>query len=359
AGPPAAALPETTAPMAAKPSAAPLNNPRATQMSASAVPSTLDSPAGAGGEKNGPPSASAAAAARASSSPSFATTVDEINGAAVIADGAQREEPRRASADVAGRRIGPPTLMSPAVVAPAPGESTPLAPENAVIDVGAPAHAFVPHGSGAPAGFGGLGAPSAMLNPGAGHGAGGAGQGRTSSTTFLLLVVGGIVAAVALLAVAVVLVIVVTRRRAADAADERAGRAPSGAVAPGAPGARGGAGAGGGSTARMGGKKARLAVTSAGALDPEAVRAATTSALPHIDACFAATELEAPNHESAAYDLDVAPSGEVKRAEPATPSGRSSKLDACVVELLRSIRLPKSAKASTVTLTFSAPIETP
>jgi hypothetical protein len=164
----------------------------------------------------------------------------------------------------------------------------------------------------------------------------------------MLLIVGGVVAAVALLAIAVVGVVFVTRRRAAEAAESRGSRAPIVTPAPQETG-RG--------PIRMGGSKARLAVTSAGSLDPEAVRAATTSALPRIDACFAATELEPPNHESAAYDLDVAPTGEVRRAEPATPVGRSTKLDACVVERLRALRMPRSAKPSTVKLTFSAPLD--
>jgi hypothetical protein len=311
-------------------------------MSASAVPSTLDSPSPAA-----PPAAGPDVVPASKTAPQVAA--DEINGAVVIADATQRDDTPRDVSELTARRVGPATLMSPAVQPPSPGDAAPLAPENAVIDVGAPAHAYVPHGGGAAPAFGAPPGSPAMMHHGVGAPpAGGAPQRRTTSTTFLVLVVGGVVAAVALLAAAVVVVLFITRRRAAEAAESRGGRAPSGELAP--PSAE---------PQRMAGTKARLAVTSAGALDPEAVRAALTTTLPRIDACFAATELDPPNHESAAYDLDVAPTGEVKRAEPATSTGssRSAKLDACVVERLRSARMPKSAKPSTVRLTFSAPIE--
>jgi hypothetical protein len=172
------------------------------------------------------------------------------------------------------------------------------------------------------------------------------------STTFLALVVGGVVAAVALLAVAVLALVLFTRarNRAADAEEARSTRGPSITVTPAPPEPPR-------LPSRMGGTKARVSVTSAGALDPEAVRVAVTGALPRLDACFAATELDPPAHETSSFDLDVAPNGEVRRAEP-TPSGpRSLKLDACIVQNLRSVRMPKAAKTSTVKLAFFAPIE--
>jgi hypothetical protein len=140
------------------------------------------------------------------------------------------------------------------------------------------------------------------------------------------------------------------RRKAEAAESARAPRGPSATVAPPAQeGPR--------APARFGGAKARLAVTSGGALDPEAVRAALAGALPKVDACFAAAELEPPNHESAPYDLDVQPTGEVKKVELVAAANRAPKLDACVVQALRVVRLPKAARASVVKLTFSAPLD--
>lgn len=356
--------------MTAQPSTAPVAR-AATQMSASAVPSTLESPqepdqADAAGAPI-PPTVDGALdkAARPRS-------VDEIHGAVLKHDVTQRDDTARVAAErdaglarVAAerdagialgagvpptqdpsRRGAPATLMSPAVAHPGDLPPSPsLAPEDAVIDVGAPAHAFMPHGSASPPHAGGPG----MMHPGAHALGGGAPVRRATSTTFLVMVVVGGVAGVILLAGIVVGLFYLGERRKAEAA-ERVLRAASVTAAPGtAEGPRG--------PARFGGTKARLAVTSGGAMDPEAVRAALAGALPRIDGCFAATELEPPNHESAAYDLDVLASGEVKRAEVATPGNRAAKLDACVIQNLRGVRLPKSARASTVKLTFSAPLD--
>ena len=336
-----------TAPLGVSP---PANARPATQMSASAVPSTLESP----NDPAAPPAAAGEGAPVALVANANALALDEIKATnlgdldvTTRDDGARDAALAAAGAVEPPRRVGPATLMSPAVIAPRPGESTPpLAPENAVIDVGAPAHAFVPQGSKAPPGFG----PHGMMHHGAGPGGGSAPPGRSPSTTFLVLVVGGVVAAVALLAIAVIAVVFVMRRRAVAADGPRGSRSPSGEVAPGSretprlpP--------------RMGGPRARVSVTSAGALDGEAVRVAVNTALPRVDLCFAATELDPPTHELATYELDVAPSGEVRRAEPTTPGPRSLKLDACVVQNLRSVRMPRSAKSSAVKLSFFAPID--
>ncbi len=317
---------------------APVNAPRpATQMSASAVPSTLESPQEPQRD---------ALAAKLTAPTDDAAALDEIHGAALLRGDAVRADasvpPELEATAPASRHGGPATMMSPAVAAPLPGASTPpLAPENAVVDVGAPAHAFVPYGSGAQPGFGG-GAQGMMHH--------GGGAGRSTSTTFLVLVIGGIVAALAVLAIGIAGFFLFTSRRAADLDDPRGSRRPGGAVAPGSPEPPR-------LPPRMGGTRARVSVTSSGLLDPNAARAAIEGAMPHLEVCFAATELDPPNHESASYEVDVAPSGEVRRAEPAGPGARSAKLDACMVQSLRSVRMPRSSKPSAVRLTFFAPIE--
>lgn len=168
------------------------------------------------------------------------------------------------------------------------------------------------------------------------------------STTLLVMIVLGVVAGVVLLSAVLGGLYYVTEKRRAE--QERLLHTPS-AAAPAA------TGEGSRGPARFGGGKARLGVTTTGTLDSEAIRVALAGAVPRIDACFSAAELEPPNHESAAYDLDVQPTGDVKRADVATTANRAPKLDACVLSSLRGVRLPKSAKASTVKLTFSAPLD--
>jgi hypothetical protein len=310
-------------------------------MSASAVPSTLESPQEAGATDGAPPAPAIEDGATDTDKAPPAFADDEINGAVLA-----REVSVPPPAQEPSRRGGPATLMSPAVahagdVPPSP----PLAPENAVVDVGAPAHAFIPAGH--------AGSPPYAGGPVMPHGAHGGMAGdaarprRGTSTTFLVMVVVGVVGAVVVLAGIVIGLFYVAERRKAEA--ERLQRAGVVAPATAAEAPRG--------PLRFGGPKARLGVITTGTLDPEAIRSALATALPRIDACFAAAELEPPNHESAAYDLDVQPNGDVKRAEAATTVNRASKLDACVLSSLRAVRLPKSARASTVKLTFSAPLD--
>jgi len=106
----------------------------------------------------------------------------------------------------------------------------------------------------------------------------------------------------------------------------------------------------------MGGSKARLTGLVARSLDLQKARNAVAAGAPRIDACFAAAELVPPNHETAGYDLDVAASGEVTRADPTTQIGRCAQLDACMAQSLRALRMPRSPTGSTVKLTFTAKI---
>jgi hypothetical protein len=297
-------------------------------MSPSAVPATLDSPQ--------QPSAV--------NPPVPAGSPDEIRADAIGAGDTTRDDAARnaALADAGGsspsvRRIGPATMMSPAVAAPLPGTSSPpLAPEQAVVDVGAPAHAYVPYGNAA-AGMGGAGMAQ-HAGPGAG-----AGHRRGLSTTALVLIIVGVVAGVGVVTVAAG-AFFFFGRAAERRAEQPLGSPRSRSGVPDQP-------------ELMGGPRARtVAATTSGGLDPEAVRTVVTAALPRLDVCFAATELEPPNHEVATYDLDVAASGEVRRAEPSQGLTRTPKLDACIVQGLRSLRMPKASKACTVKLTFTAPL---
>ena len=106
----------------------------------------------------------------------------------------------------------------------------------------------------------------------------------------------------------------------------------------------------------QGGTKARLIAVSATPLDSEGVRGAVASATTRIDSCFVGTELEPPNHETAAYDLDVTAAGVVTRADAPEKTNRCAKLDACMTQTLRSVRMPKSPSGGPVRLTFAARI---
>jgi hypothetical protein len=337
---------------AAAPAPAPAPAARAaTQISASAVPSTLDSPTD--GASIPPNSTSRVGRPTDADGAVPPRTVDEIDGAVLARAGASSppaspRPPPMAAADPT-RRGAPATLMSPAVpqagdVPPAP----PLAPENAVVDVGAPAHAFMPHGNASPSPYGGARGGLGTADP-RGRGGSGTSPGRRAmTTTLLVLIVLGVLAGVVLLSAVLGGLYYVAEKRKAEREQLLHTPTPAAPAVTGE-GARG--------PARFGGGKARLGVTTTGTLDPEAIRVALAGAIPRIDACFTAAELEPPNHESATYDLDVQPNGDVKRADVATTPNRAPKLDACVLSSLRGVHLPKSAKASTVKLTFSAPLD--
>lgn len=417
--------PHSTVPLAVQPAVG-----RATQMSASAVPSTLESP-------KDPMLVRAEAETRIERplDTALPLTLDREGYGATLPDDAARdaairEATRLADAQAAAmsgtasdepsRRYGPATLMSPTPGANG-GDGAATAArdtsEDAVVDAILPAAAFLPaRGSGDRSGLGndspapnsadGGGALAHWGTPGAHAGAfeardprqgapairpgpGGslappgydprAGAPRGSSTPLIIMVVVGVVVLVGALAVVAGGALLLRSRAAAAARATKAaqGAAPtetSNLPAPGA--APGGAAspsttttAAPGETAPraqqrptsatsrvMGGTKARLSALTAGSLDLEGARAAIGTALPRIDACFANSELEPPNHESAAYDLEVAPSGAVTRADPATQTGRAAKLDTCVGAALRSARMPKSAGGSRVKLVLSARI---
>lgn len=231
--------PDATAqPVAVQPITAPMNA-RATQMSASVVPSTLESPhdaAAAGGgatERSGSPFVS-----------------EEISGMLLAQEPAARERPAQehgahAPAETS-RRVAPATLASPLVpMPPADGASAALPPLPAVIDVGAPAHAFVAKSSHAPPPAPYPAPAPAQAHPhahafGHGHAHGGApaapGRSPTSPMT-ILVVVGAVVAALAVAVVVLAFGFLAARRahstatppaRPAAAADDPAQPRPAG-----------------------------------------------------------------------------------------------------------------------------------
>lgn len=205
-----AAVPDTTVPMATKPgpgaqpATAPMNA-RATQMSAAVGPGA-------------PPPQSAAAP--------FVS--EEISGVLIAQESTQREQAAREAAlreaaaaaarQAPPRRIGASTLESRLVPLPATaedGSSAPLPPLPAVIDVGAPAHAFVAKSAHAPPpmpyGPGTSMAPHGYPHGGHAHAhgptpAGPPGARASASTSTMALVVVGVV--VGLLAIAAVVLAV-------------------------------------------------------------------------------------------------------------------------------------------------------
>jgi hypothetical protein len=98
-------------------------------------------------------------------------------------------------------RVAPPTMISNVGPSSAPGKVGAIAPEDAVVDVGAPAYAYVARPGGPPPGYGppagspppGYGAPLAMMH----HGAPGHAQPPQhpsgASTRTMVLLVGGLI----------------------------------------------------------------------------------------------------------------------------------------------------------------------
>jgi hypothetical protein len=391
--------PVTTVPLAAQPM-----QRAVTQMSASAVPSTLESPKEALVLR-----AQVETRIEHGAQSLLTATVDDLNGttlpddtardaaireAAKLADARSAANQAAASAQPSSPRRGPPTMMSPSIGAsglpPPPGS----AQESAVVDAVLPAAAFLPMetldmgvprtpsvteptyapiAAGAQAHWGIPGA-----HPGAfeardgwqpqpiGHAGPGVGTlpqpglrtdpraalsppRRASTTLIVLCVVGAVVLLGVVVAVAGGAYLFKQRKVAAKAAQGGAA-SPESASSPGAPTAVAP------SDARMAGAKARISTLSAGTLDGEAVRTAITAVLPRIDLCYAASELEPPNHETAAYDLDVAAAGAVTRVEPASTASRAPKLDACVGNALRTAKMPRSSAGTKVKLTLASRI---
>lgn len=374
-----------TVPLLAQAPAAP-HHGRATQMSASAVPSTLESPK----------DQRAVRSEAEQVEPVVSSTIDLVNGTKVRDDAAIREAQRgealhdatpRASEDEQSeaRHGGSRTLMSPIAGGPAASSEPKEPPEVELAHFAAGSPAFSPpYGSAGGAAFGpetsppppyggGLGGPPAWApgpppfngsdprhatggappNHAVARGAGQSAAPRSNTTMIALIVVGVVLFLVALGAAGSTIAVVLSRRAAhaarAGASGERVTAVPPGpAAAPAPPGAPVGR--------AMGATSARLSGLTARSLDKEAVRAAVAAVMPRVDGCFAATELEPPNHESVVYDLDVAASGVVTRAEPSSQTARCAKLDVCLSAALRAARMPRSPGGSPVKLSFAARI---
>lgn len=392
--------PVTTVPLAAQP----LQN-AVTQISASAVPSTLESPKDALVLR-----ARAGTRMDRGGESTLTATIDDINGT-TFPDDTARDAAIRGAMKLSGSRSaanqaaasarpssphhGPRTMISPNLGAsglpPPPGS----AQESAVADAILPAAAFLPMETldmgvarppsataptyapiaaaaqaqwGAPGAhpvafeardgwqaqpIGHAGPPMGSLAPpGIGTDARAAAPPTRRSSTMLIVlcVVGALVLLGVVVAVAGGAYLFKQRKVAAKAAQVAA----SGDDTPASPST---AAAAAPTDARlMAGTKARISTLSAGTLDGEAVRTSITTVLPRIDLCYAVSELEPPNHETAAYDLDVAASGTVTRAEPSSAASRAPKLDACVATALRTAKMPRSGAGTKIKLTLTSRI---
>ncbi len=382
------------------PYAAPMRHP-ATQMSPSAVPSTLESP------KNDPLIIDLGAARQLASRldvtlPSNLGSDDPSNGSTLRDDAARdaaiREAVGAADAAIASgaaaastpsaRRQAPATQMSPVK---APGQSAPPGPpatENAVVDAVLPAAAFLPPpptatmdmspGYGEAIQHAGWGPPGAHAGAFDGRDRWGGGQSPMTSLapaaaappptsrTLIALIVGGVV--VLVLGIGIIgagIYFFSARARAVKTRVEPTlgGGAPQTAsptASPSPPTTEGSPKAlprVNDGPRNQGGTKAKISELTASGVDVNASRNAITAALPKIDSCFVASETEPPNHENAAYDLDSAPNGVVTRVEPGGAGAHAPRLDACVVSVLRTVRLPKSAGAGKVKVTLTAPVK--
>lgn len=219
-----ATVPDTTVPMATKPApdpgaqpnTAPMNA-RATQMSASVGPTTLESPHDAPPRIELPPQSAAAP---------FVS--EEISGVLIAQEAQQQAPSRRLGASTLESRLVPPSAIA------GDGTSAPLPPLPPVIDVGAPAHAFVARSAHAPPPMPQAGPGGRMMMPAHAHHGGQAHAARaptssTSTSTMALVVVGVVIGLLGIAAVVVAVGFFATRRTAATSA-QPAGKPPAAAA---------------------------------------------------------------------------------------------------------------------------------
>ncbi len=88
----------------------------------------------------------------------------------------------------------------------------------------------------------------------------------------------------------------------------------------------------------------------------EETKAAVRSRQAAINACYAATEFEPPDHQFNGWDVDLDPVGHAVAVRPTTKDARHPHLDACMMPILRSVAYPANPlkRPTTITLHFSA-----
>jgi serine/threonine-protein kinase len=107
-----------------------------------------------------------------------------------------------------------------------------------------------------------------------------------------------------------------------------------------------------------GGRRAELGAGSYGGdADHDYVaptRAAIARVQSLVDACFAATEYDPPEHVNPMWTIDVLSSGRAGAVRPSPGAGNQPKLDACMIPVLRGVTYPARPRAEEIRLGFKS-----
>ena len=106
---------------------------------------------------------------------------------------------------------------------------------------------------------------------------------------------------------------------------------------------------------RMGGRTASLSgMSTNNVYEIEAVRTAYGAIAGTVNACFAATEFDAPEHQFMDYSFTVDAAGTITAVGVVGTGDRCVALDVCMNQALRSLQLGPTSKPGTVNVFFTA-----
>jgi hypothetical protein len=109
-----------------------------------------------------------------------------------------------------------------------------------------------------------------------------------------------------------------------------------------------------GARKQFAGASVRISGGSFGEFDVEAGRAAINRVGGALNACYAATEFDPPDHQFTNWTLQVDPAGNVKSVQRTTSADPHPKLDGCVIGALRQVKLPATKAGGSVQVSLAS-----
>jgi hypothetical protein len=109
-----------------------------------------------------------------------------------------------------------------------------------------------------------------------------------------------------------------------------------------------------GAKKQFAGSSFRIGGGSFGTYDIEASKTAIMARAGAINACYAATEFDAPDHQFTNWTFQVDPAGNVKSVGRTTSFDPHPKFDACIIPVLRTVKWPASASGGSPSVSFTS-----